>query len=58
QGLIFSVIPPVFAYILIKLLGRKIGGATGDLLGAVCELNQTMFLLSAFLIIKGMGGIV
>ena len=56
-GLILSIAPPIFAYILIKLFSRKIGGATGDLLGAVCELNQTIFLLSAFLIIKCIGGI-
>ncbi|OGO81302.1 MAG: adenosylcobinamide-GDP ribazoletransferase [Clostridiales bacterium GWC2_40_7] len=56
QGLMLSIIPPVCAFILIKMFSRKIGGATGDLLGAVCELNQTIFLLSAFLIIKFMGG--
>lgn len=55
-GLIFSIIPPISAYILIKLFSRKIGGATGDLLGAVCELNQTIFLLAAFLTMKFIGG--
>lgn len=58
RGLIFSLIPPISAYVLIKLFSRKIGGATGDLLGAVCELNQTIFLLCTFLILKCMGGIV
>lgn len=57
KGLIICIIPPISAYILIKLFSRKIGGATGDLLGAVCELNQTIFLLSAFVIIKCIGGI-
>lgn len=56
-GLVLSILPPVSAYLLIKLFGRKIGGATGDLLGAVCELNQTIFLLASFLIIKWIGGI-
>lgn len=46
-GLVISVIPAICAYILVKLLGRKIGGATGDILGAVCELNQVAFLASA-----------
>lgn len=43
---LISVIPPVSAFILVKLLGRKIGGATGDVLGAVCEINQAVFLLA------------
>ena len=58
QGLLLSAVAPVTAFILIRLFGRKIGGATGDLLGAVCELNQTVFLISAFLFFKYTGGIV
>jgi len=33
-----------------KLLARKIGGVTGDILGAVCELNQTIFLIGSYLL--------
>lgn len=45
-----AVIPPISAYLLARLLGRKLGGVTGDILGAVCELNQVIFLLSASLL--------
>lgn len=49
NGLIFSTIPFITAFISVKLLCRKIGGATGDILGAVCELNQCLFLITAYL---------
>jgi adenosylcobinamide-GDP ribazoletransferase len=49
-GLAAAVIPPVSAYLLVRLLSRKIGGATGDILGAVCEINQAVFLLEAYVI--------
>ena len=39
--------PPISAFILVRYFSRKIGGATGDILGAVCELNQCIFLLVA-----------
>ncbi|MCR4434662.1 MAG: adenosylcobinamide-GDP ribazoletransferase [Clostridiales bacterium] len=48
-GLMLAAVPVVSAYFLVKMLGRKIGGATGDILGAVCELNQTIFLVAAFI---------
>jgi len=44
-GLAAGVFCAVTAWLLVKFLGRKIGGATGDILGAVCELNQMLFLL-------------
>jgi adenosylcobinamide-GDP ribazoletransferase len=47
-----ALVPPLSAFILARLLGRKLGGVTGDILGAVCELNQVVFLLAAFLLIK------
>ena len=50
RGLFAGVFPVVTALILVKVLGKKIGGATGDILGAVCELNQTLFLVTAYLI--------
>lgn len=58
QGVLLPIIPPLSAFILIRLFGKKIGGATGDLLGAVCELNQTIFLMSAFIMLTLTGGIV
>jgi adenosylcobinamide-GDP ribazoletransferase len=48
-GLLLSIIPVATAFLLIWFLTRKIGGATGDILGAVCELNQTLFLIAIFL---------
>jgi adenosylcobinamide-GDP ribazoletransferase len=51
-GLLAAVIPPVTAFLLARYLGRKLGGVTGDILGAVCELNQVIFLITAFLLLK------
>lgn len=44
---IVLLIPPISAFISVRRLSSKIGGATGDVLGAVCELNQCIFLLLA-----------
>lgn len=44
---IILTLPPISAFLFVKGLSRKIGGATGDILGAVCELNQCIFLISA-----------
>lgn len=55
-GLVCGIVPPVAAFINIKLFSRKIGGATGDILGAVCEINQTVFLTAAYILVKIAGG--
>lgn len=54
-GLLVGILPLFTAFLLVKFLGSKIGGATGDILGAVCELNQTIFLVTMYLvnILKG-----
>lgn len=44
---ILTLLPPVSALLTVKYFSRKIGGATGDILGAVCELNQCVFLVAA-----------
>lgn len=44
---IILLVPPISAFLSVNFLGKKIGGATGDILGAVCELNQCIFLLAA-----------
>lgn len=49
---IILAVPPLSALVLVKALGRKLGGATGDILGAVCELNQCIFLILACGVIK------
>ena len=50
--LMIAVIPPISAFLLARFLGRKLGGVTGDILGAVCELNQVVFLIEVFLLLK------
>lgn len=49
---IVLALPPVSAFILVKWLSHKIDGATGDILGAVCELNQSIFLILACAVFK------
>jgi adenosylcobinamide-GDP ribazoletransferase len=51
KGLVLSIFPVLTAFILIRYFSGKIGGATGDILGAVCELNQTLFLLAVYIIL-------
>jgi len=51
-GLILSMTTVCAAFLLTFILRRKIGGVTGDVLGAVCELNQTIYLLSAVLLMR------
>lgn len=48
-GLALAAIMTVSAYVMVKLFSLPIGGATGDILGAVCELNQTVFLIAAYI---------
>ncbi len=50
-GVLLCIFSFISAFVLVKLLGKKIGGATGDILGAVCELNQTLFLILAYVFI-------
>lgn len=40
-------LPPISAFLLVKFFSSKIDGATGDILGAVCELNQCIFVILA-----------
>lgn len=51
-GLLLAIFPAITAVLLTMAFSRKIGGATGDILGAVCELNQTLFLLFALLVLR------
>ncbi len=48
---IVLAVPPISAFLLIKIFSKKIDGATGDILGAVCEINQSIFLLIACAVI-------
>lgn len=45
-GILLSFIPLISAIFTSTFFAKKINGITGDVLGAVCELNQTIFLIS------------
>lgn len=49
-GFLLSVVTMTAPYLMVKLLSRKIGGATGDILGAVCEMTQACFLIVIYLL--------
>jgi adenosylcobinamide-GDP ribazoletransferase len=50
NGLLIMLLCSVSAYLSAKYFGKKIGGATGDTLGAVCELNQAIFLILWYIV--------
>jgi len=51
-GLFAAIFPVLSAFLLTKFFSSKIGGVTGDILGAVCELNQVIFLIAAYVIFR------
>jgi adenosylcobinamide-GDP ribazoletransferase len=46
MGLILCGTSTITALAVTRIFTSRIGGATGDILGAVCEINQTLFLIS------------
>ena len=46
NGLLIFAIVSLFAIAMGKLISRKIGGITGDTLGALNEITETVVLLS------------
>ena len=53
RGVVFAVFPVLSSIGLTKWLSGKLGGGmTGDMLGAVCELNQTISLVVAVTALK------
>ncbi len=50
KGLVMAVVMMITAVLVTKIFTKKINGATGDILGAVCELNQTIFLLLYYIL--------
>ncbi|MCX7747640.1 MAG: adenosylcobinamide-GDP ribazoletransferase [Clostridia bacterium] len=44
----------VVSFLLTRSLSRKIGGTTGDILGAICELSQLFYLMAVYIIGKYM----
>jgi len=51
-GLILMPLAVLSAFVLARSLGKKLGGVTGDILGAVCELNQAVLLLASVVLMK------
>ncbi len=50
KGLLLFVIAGFAAWLFSKLVSRKLGGVTGDTLGAACELNELAILLSILIL--------
>lgn len=53
KGLVLFIIIFIFAFLASRFFARKIGGVTGDVIGAVVELTQLIYLISIFLLFKG-----
>lgn len=51
-GLIAGFVTALTAFAVTRFFTGRIGGATGDILGAVCEINQTIFLLAVLLLMR------
>lgn len=51
-GLILMPLAVLSAFLLAGFFGKKLGGVTGDILGAVCELNQVVFLLASVILLR------
>lgn len=51
-GLVLMPLTVLSAFVLARALGKKLGGITGDILGAVCELNQVVLLLVSVILMK------
>jgi adenosylcobinamide-GDP ribazoletransferase len=54
-GLAFSLAPAVSAFLLSHAFQKKLGGLTGDVLGAICELNQGISLLLTVVAFRAAG---
>jgi adenosylcobinamide-GDP ribazoletransferase len=52
KGLLVFIIVAVFTYASGKFINKKISGITGDTLGALCELNELLVLLTVFMLAK------
>ncbi len=42
----------IFSIFIAKYIGKKLQGLTGDVLGALCEMTQTFFMLMVFALLK------
>ena len=50
KGILILWIVGIILFLMIKFFAAKIEGITGDILGAVCELAQLVYLIAAYLI--------
>jgi adenosylcobinamide-GDP ribazoletransferase len=50
KGLLLFVIAGFVAWLFSRQVSRKFGGVTGDTLGAACELNELVILLSTLIL--------
>jgi len=50
KGLYIFVIVAAFTYLAGKFINKKLSGITGDTLGALCELNELVVLLTVFIL--------
>jgi len=50
KGLYIFVIVVAFTYLAGKFINKKLSGITGDTLGALCELNELVVLLTVFIL--------
>ncbi|MBU0899646.1 adenosylcobinamide-GDP ribazoletransferase, partial [bacterium] len=49
QGLLFFILISLSSLFYLIYLKKEIGGQTGDTLGALCEINELLFLGLAYL---------
>lgn len=52
KGLYIAFIPLISACFISKIFAIKIGGVTGDILGAICEINQTIFMIFFYVLMS------
>jgi adenosylcobinamide-GDP ribazoletransferase len=55
RAMIVVVITAIIAAFLSSRIARILGGQTGDTYGALCEISETMFLITAGIGIKALG---
>jgi adenosylcobinamide-GDP ribazoletransferase len=52
KGLYIFVMVAAFTYLAGKFINKKLSGVTGDTLGALCELNELVVLLTVFILTR------
>ncbi|MDI6785705.1 MAG: adenosylcobinamide-GDP ribazoletransferase [bacterium] len=52
QGIVFFILVLVISFVYIKYINKEINGQTGDTLGALCEINEMLFLIGVYLMYR------